>query len=146
MSRRRAREAALRVLYQRDVGGDDPRRALRLAVQDLNLAPEAAEFAWDLVMGTLDHLGPIDRDVAALSPEWAPRRMAAIDRNLLRLGVFELAYTDTPVEVVINEAVELAKRYSTGDSGRFINGVLGALARRLGRAAAAQKPAPGTEG
>jgi len=126
--RHRAREAALQVLFQLDVG--------RLPLEDALAsvaAPDWLPADWDLVValatGTRAHLSGIDALIARLAEHWTIDRMAAVDRNILRLALFELRYTSTPVRVVINEAVELAKQYSTEDSGRFVNGLLGTAVR-----------------
>lgn len=87
--------------------------------------PETRTFVRDLVLGTLDHADESDRIIAPLLEGWTLDRLPTIDRIVLRMGVFELTHrTETPPPVVINEAVELAKKFSTEDSGRFINGVL----------------------
>ena len=126
--RHRAREAALQVLFQLDVG--------RLPLEDALAsvaAPDWLPADWALVValatGTRAHLGEIDALIARLAEHWTIDRMAAVDRNILRLALFELRYTSTPVRVIINEAVELAKQYSTEDSGRFVNGLLGTAVR-----------------
>ncbi len=126
--RHRAREAALAVLFQLDVG--------RLPLEDALAsvaAPDWLPADWDLVIGlatgTRAHLGEIDALITRLAEHWTIDRMAAVDRNILRLALFELRYTSTPVRVIINEAVELAKQYSTEDSGRFVNGLLGTAVR-----------------
>jgi len=88
---------------------------------------------WALVMtlsrGTREHLAGIDSLIAGVAEHWTLERMAAVDRNILRMAIYELESTDTPIGVVINEAVELAKRYSTEESGRFVNGMLGKIVR-----------------
>lgn len=97
-------------------------------------APEAAataSFAADLVTGTLHRTPELDRRLADLSAHWSLWRQAAVDRNILRLAAYELIYGSEPAAVVINEAVELAKKYSTEESGRFVNGILGALAAEV---------------
>lgn len=126
--RHRAREAALQVLFQLDVG--------RLPLEDALAsvaAPDWLPADWDLVValatGTRAHLNEIDALIARLAEHWTIDRMAAVDRNILRLALYELQHTSTPVRVIINEAVELAKQYSTEDSGRFVNGLLGTAVR-----------------
>lgn len=91
---------------------------------------EAARFARDLVAGTLNHLGVIDGVLDGIAPAWGPGRMAAVDRALLRIGCYEVMYTETPAAVAVSEAVDLARGYSTAESPRFVNGVLGAVAPR----------------
>jgi transcription antitermination protein NusB len=136
MSRRsRAREVALQVLYQDDLNpGADP------AVADLFLVarltnPEATEeqkrvekelieLARSLVAGVRRNRTELDALLARTADNWSIERMAATDRNVLRLGAFEILYADTPDRVAINEAVELAKRFGSGHSAQFVNGIL----------------------
>lgn len=135
--RRRAREAALQVLFQIDVG----RLSLDEALASV-AAPDWSPDDWALLdglaRGTRAHLAEIDGMIARVAQHWTIERMAAVDRNILRMAIFELEHTATPVRVIINEAVELAKRYSTEDSGRFVNGLLGQLARSGRRTPAGQ--------
>jgi N utilization substance protein B len=126
--RRRAREAALQVLFQLDVG--------RLSLEDALASVSAPDWLpedWVLVetlsRGTQARVHQIDAVIARVAEHWTIERMAAVDRNILRMAIFELQHTTTPVRVIINEAVELAKRYSTSDSGRFVNGLLGNVVR-----------------
>jgi N utilization substance protein B len=126
--RRRAREAALQVLFQLDVG--------RLSLEDALASVSAPDWLpedWVLVetlsRGTQARVPEIDAVIARVAEHWTIERMAAVDRNILRMAIFELQHTTTPVRVIINEAVELAKRYSTSDSGRFVNGLLGNVVR-----------------
>lgn len=135
MNRRRARELALQILFHIDVGRSDPERALAEGIAreeaEQQLPPGWETFTSELVRGAVAHQAVIDATLAALAREWSMDRMAAVDRNILRLGAYELLYrSDIPPGAVINEAVELAKLYSTAESGRFVNGVLGNLARR----------------
>lgn len=125
-SRREARERALSLLYEAEL--KDVSTAEVLA--ELPLEPEP--FVVELVRGVGDHRPALDAVVARFAIDWALDRMPVVDRNVLRLAVFELLHRpDTPVGAVISEAVELAKRYSTEDSGRFVNGVLaGVVAAR----------------
>ncbi len=126
--RRRAREAALGVLFQMDLGKLSLEDAL-----DTVKAPDWPPDDWTLVLrlagGTRAHLAEIDAIIARFAEHWTVERMAAVDRNILRMAIYELESTDTPVGVVINEAVELAKRFSTEESGRFVNGMLGEIVR-----------------
>ena len=126
--RRRAREAALEVLFQMDLGKLSLADALA-SVQGLGWAPDDWTFIVTLARGTRETLAAIDVLIAGVAEHWTLERMATVDRNILRMAVFELQGGDTPVGVVINEAVELAKRYSTEESGRFVNGMLGKIAR-----------------
>lgn len=124
MSRRSgARRIALEVLYESDLSGSSSESVLsRFADR------KSVEFAKELVRGVEQHRKELDDLIGGLSDEWAVDRMPVIDRNVLRLGAYELLFDrGTPRAVVINEAIELAKEYSTEDSGRFINGVLAAI-------------------
>lgn len=131
-SRRSARELALNILYQIDVAKIPLKEAIQSALENTNLDPTAEEFATDLVKGTLAHIKEIDRRLTALSLGWDLQRQPAVDRNILRMAIYEILYLDyIPNSVAINEAVDLAKKFSTDESGRFINGVLGALSRQI---------------
>ena len=125
-TRREARERALALLYEAEQKGCDP---LADVLVQLPVPPEP--FAAELVTGVSDHRTELDEMIGAVSVGWTLVRMPAIDRNLLRIGTWELAHTDVPVGACISEAVELAKRYSTDDSHVFVNGLLGRLARDL---------------
>ena len=132
-SRRAARELALNVLYQVDVAKLPWEEAPQTALENTNLEEAAAEFATVLVEGTLQRIKEIDSKVSDLSVGWEPQRQPAVDRNILRMSMFEILCLDyIPPSVTINEAVELAKKFSAEESGRFVNGVLGALMRQLG--------------
>ena len=116
MSQQEARERAIGLLYAADAG-------------DLSQI-ESSEHegrGFRLARDTWAHLDEIDAALDAGATDWRVERMPAVDRAILRLGVYELRYTDTPVGVVLSEAVELAKRYSTAESGRFVNGVLATI-------------------
>lgn len=131
-NRRAARELAINVLYQTDVAHIPQQEALDTAIENTELDPAAADFARILVDGTIEHLGEIDAILKRLSVGWELSRQPAVDRNILRMAIFEILYLDyIPASVSINEAVDLAKKYSTAESGRFVNGVLGALVREL---------------
>ncbi|HUV03719.1 MAG TPA: bifunctional methylenetetrahydrofolate dehydrogenase/methenyltetrahydrofolate cyclohydrolase FolD [Armatimonadota bacterium] len=132
-SRRAAREFALNVLYQVDVAKLPPEEALETALEYTRLEEATAEFATALVRGTLEHIRSIDETIGRLSVGWDTQRQPAVDRNILRMAMYEMLHLDNiPYSVTINEAVELAKKFSTEESGRFVNGVLGALARECG--------------
>jgi len=129
-TRREARELALRMLFELDLGRQEPNAVIANALAQSPLEGENRELAETLVRGTLAHQGEIDQTVAALSTDWALDRQAAVDRNILRMSAFEMLYRpEAPVATIVNEAVELAKKYSTAESGRFVNGVLGAMSR-----------------
>ena len=127
-SRRLGREQALQTLYSIAVGGREPSEALSEVIGEGADADHRA-FVRDLVIGTLEYAPDADRVVGPLLEGWAIERLPTIDRLLLQMGTFELrCRPETPAPVAINEAVELAKRFSTEDSGRFVNGVLNAVA------------------
>jgi N utilization substance protein B len=122
--RSRAREVALQVLFQDDLHPqNNPAAADAFLVRRLQ-QPPLVEFARTLVAGVRRHRADLDRQIAEVAANWTLTRMAATDRNVLRLGAFELFCTDTPDRVVLNEAIELAKRYGTAQSGPFVNGIL----------------------
>jgi N utilization substance protein B len=126
-SRRIAREQALQALYAIDVGHRDPADAMTEIVGDEAPSDHSA-FVRDLVMGTLEQQSAIDESIVANLQGWSLERLPALDRLILRMGAFELRFRpETPPAVVINEAVELAKKFSTEDSGRYVNGVLSAI-------------------
>jgi transcription antitermination protein NusB len=128
-SRRQAREAALQALYAIAVGHREPGDALTELVGDSDQTDYRA-FVKDLVLGTLDNAAEADVLLAPLLEGWTIERLPTIDRLLLEMGTFELRHRpQTPRAVVINEAVELAKKFSTEDSNRFVNGVLNAIAQ-----------------
>jgi N utilization substance protein B len=128
-SRRHGREQALQTLYAVVVGHQEPAEAFTEVVGD-SAESEYRTFVRDLVYGTLDYSAQADAEIAPLLEGWTLERLPTIDRLLLQMGVFELRKRpQTPAAVVINEAVELAKRFSTEDSNRYINGVLNAIAQ-----------------
>ena len=121
-----ARERALELLYEAD--------AKSQSVEDLlaALPVDPDPYAVDVVTGVSEHATEIDALIVSLAPDWPLDRMPVVDRSVLRLGVYELQERpDVPTAVILDEAVELAKRYSTEESGRFVNGVLAAAARKL---------------
>ena len=128
--RRRARELALQLLYQRDIAGTEPEEMFARTDEYVSASPEVQEYASRLVLGTLSRLAELDERLGKQSDHWRLGRMPVVDRNLLRLALYELLYEhDTPHAVVIDEAVEIAKKFSTPSSGPFVNGVLDAIRR-----------------
>src|SRR5688500_3343806 len=127
-SRRQAREAALRALYGIEVGGTDVLEALQDTLDRSDLSPDLADFTEQLVRGIAERRAEIDGNIGPVLRDLHLDRMAPVDRILLRIASYELFYFPTvPPAVTINEAVELAKKYSTAESGKFVNGVLGRL-------------------
>ena len=126
--RHQARVAALQTLYEVDIARHDPDEALARNAESLRLSPEALDYAEELMRGTLARLEEIDAAIAAAAPEWPLSQMARIDKNTLRLAIYEILYnTAVPAKAAINEAVELAKQFGGDASSRFVNGVLGAI-------------------
>jgi N utilization substance protein B len=126
MSRRsRAREVALQVLFQDDLNpGGNPHVADEFLKRRLAGYDELIAFARSLVSGVRRNRAELDALLSRTADNWRVERMAATDRNILRLGAYEILYADTPDAVAINEAVELAKRYGTAQSAQFVNGIL----------------------
>ena len=125
-TRREARERALGLLYEADAKRQDIGQVL----DELPVAPDP--FVVELTRGVQSRLAEIDPLISAYSIDWALDRMPVVDRTVLRMAIWELlARADVPIGVVISEAVELAKRYSTDESGRFVNGVLASVAAKL---------------
>ena len=135
--RRRAREAALQILYHCEIGGSDPEAAAStfFAHQWPDREPPADElrtFATTLARETIDRLPAIDPLIAATADRWRPERMAILDRLILRMAICEMMRDDAPpAAVVINEALELARTFSGEDSVKFINGMLDAIRKKL---------------
>lgn len=126
--RRRSRELALQALYEMDVGGHEPVAALERLILESRLNEELAQFSRELLRGVLDNREEIDRVVEKTATAWPAQQLAPIDRNILRIAIREFLVDNlTPVGAAINEAVELAKKYGSDSSSRFINGVLGSV-------------------
>ncbi len=132
--RRKARELALQILFQTDVGNSPIDEAVEVVLADATSLEEPVRaYAERLARGVWQHRQELDAHIQSVSPHWSVERMAAVDRNLIRIALYEMLYVpDVPYRVAINEAVELAKEYGTTESRRFVNGVLGALVRKLG--------------
>lgn len=127
--RTRARSLALQVLYEVDIANHSPADIYRLRLEEYPLPDNLSDFARQIIFGVLPLTATLDEIIARYAPEWPLDQIAAIDRNILRMALWEFAvYHDTPIKVAINEAVELAKQYGSDSAPRFINGVLGALA------------------
>lgn len=126
--RTQARQITLQVLYQMDLTGESCREALDnfwLREEERVIDAEVKNFAAELVKGVKDNLAKIDKNIASYATNWQIKRMAVVDRNILRMGCYELLFRDDiPPKVSINEAVELAKKYSDAESGKFVNGIL----------------------
>jgi N utilization substance protein B len=133
MKRRKGREYAFQFLFQFDFTGKAPdKRDFEQFWMDKDGDPEVKKFAEDIVYGTISHLEEIDSTIEKAAENWVLERMAAADRNILRSAAYELLYRkDIPSAVTINEAIEIAKRFSTGDSAPFINGILDTIAKGI---------------
>lgn len=133
MSRRKSREMALQTLFQLDYNNTTQDEALQAVLsENSSLAENTKTYTEYLVRGTQEHLSEIDDVIANISMEWKIDRMAGIDRNIARMAIYEMNFgsEDLPPNVVINEAVELAKLFGTEESSRFVNGILGALIKK----------------
>jgi N utilization substance protein B len=128
LERRKARDQALHILYQREITEESPSHILETGSWCLEDG-EPGDFCRELVMGVEAHQARIDGIIEEISENWVLSRMPLVDRNILRLAAFELLYlSDVPDSVSINEAVEMAKVYGGDDSSKFVNGILGRLA------------------
>ncbi len=145
-TRRRARRVTLETLYEYDIAQHPPGEILQHRLQDQPLESTGIEFASLLIQGVIDHQHDMDILISRYAPEWPLEQMAVIDRNILRIAIFEfLVDGGTPVKVAINEAVELAKTYGSDSAPRFINGVLGTLADKIPELRAELTPVPTME-
>jgi N utilization substance protein B len=123
--RREGRELALKALYLFDLTGLEMKEAFEIVKRDGNFSPRMLAFAQELFYGAVFELNEIDSLIMKYSENWSMERMAAVDKNVLRIGAFELLrMKETPVKVVIDEAIEIARKYSREDSNKFVNGIL----------------------
>ncbi|HEY7835468.1 MAG TPA: transcription antitermination factor NusB [Ktedonobacterales bacterium] len=141
--RRQSRRLALQALYEYDTAQHDVEAVLRRHVEEKRSDPAVAAFAADLVQGVLAHQDEIDAAIEGAASEWPLARMARIDKNILRLAIYEILFNNAvPAKAAINEAVELAKTFGSETSSRFVNGVLGTI---FSRASGAPAPEAGSE-
>jgi len=127
--RTRARSLALQVLYEVDIASHPPGDVFKSRLEESPLSNELSEFARQIIFGVLPINTNLDQLIAKYAPEWPFDQIAVIDRNILRIALWEFAVShETPLKVAINEAVELAKLFGSDSAPRFVNGVLGALA------------------
>ena len=132
--RRKSRELALQILYQMEMKGSDPKGVLDLFWKEVETPGDIREFASSLVEGAFRNEKEIDQIIERHSTHWRMARMAVVDRNILRLAVYELLFLhDVPKSVSLNEAIEVAKKYGTEDSSAFINGILDNIAKEVRR-------------
>jgi len=133
-TRHKAREAALQMLFAADLYHVDPDRLIEdywNEFGDTTVDTKTREFSDKLVQGTLRELAAIDERIRTRAEHWRIERMAIVDRNVLRLAVYEFLFEDTPQTVIINEALEIARRFSTFEATQFINGILDAIKHDL---------------
>jgi len=132
---------ALQTLYEYDITNHAPSEVLQRHTEERNLHPKVVEYASELVLGVCNHLADIDAHIQSAAREWPLQQMARIDKNILRLAIYEILFNNTvPAKAAINEAVELAKIFGSETSSRFVNGVLGTIFNR-----AQQQPIPKAE-
>jgi transcription antitermination protein NusB len=128
--RRAARELALKVLFQIDVGKLPPEEVLETSFEQVPVDADERAYVTEVVRGTLAHLAELDQIIGSLAAGWKLDRIANVDKNVLRLALYEIDHRqDIPTSVSVNEAIEIAKKYSTADSGKFVNGILGSYLR-----------------
>ena len=125
--RRRSREVALQILFEDDVNTRGSVAELEQFLSGRLNNPEAETFARDLILGVRRNQEGIDEKIGQIAANWSVKRMAGADRNVLRLATYEVLHTDTPFAVAVNEAIELAKRFGSAQSGAFVNGILDKL-------------------
>ncbi len=145
-SRHLARSIVMQSLYEWDFrknNQDELKKILERNIKELGPGIEDAKFIYDLVKGIMKHKSKIDKIIEKAAPEWPIEQITIVDRNVLRIGLYELLFGDrkeVPPKVAINEAIELAKTYGGESSGKFINGVLGTIYREIGEPGKDDKP------
>jgi len=133
-ARRKARTIALQVLYEIDTAGHDIERTLTYLLDNADLPEESVVFVQELANGVIQNKEEIDQNIKDFAPAWPVEQIPLVDRNILRLAIFEILLDNkVPVKVVINEAVELAKTFGSDNSARFVNGVLGSISTLASR-------------
>lgn len=132
MTRRLARELAMKTLFARDLGNDEPNEMMIRLCEEAHVSSGAGNFGSYLVQGVLVNQSFLDNIIKQYALEWDLERMAFVDRNIMRVALFELIFSEnTPIAVAINEALEIAKIYSGQEAPRFINGILGKAIKDL---------------
>lgn len=130
--RRKARNIALQVLYEIDASGHDPKKAFDKMIDQIHLHRAVMEFASTLTYGVIENRKKIDKIIQSYAYAWPISQIAYVDRNILRIAIFELLYhEETPSKVVVNEAVEISKVFGSDNSSKFVNGVLGSVLQLL---------------
>lgn len=125
--RRKSRELALQALFEIDFVGHDFEQALQWLVEEFDIPEESEAFVRELVMGVVSSKESLDNTIRTFAPAWPLEELASVDRNILRLGIYEIWLKKVPAKVAINEAVELAKSFGSESSAKFVNGVLGSV-------------------
>ena len=136
MKRRRAREAALRIMFQIDISKCDENEAIKSVIEaseDLELDESLIQFAKDIVSKTVENIVQIDTIIANLSKDWSVNRLSPVDRSILRLAMCEISFFEIPLAIAIDEALEISKKYCDYDAPKFINGILGKYAEQIKR-------------
>jgi len=132
LKRREARELVLKILYAWDVGKNDADQVMEQLFNEENTTESGRVFCRSLVNGVIANLVAIDKLISKYSTDWPLDRMAVVDRNLMRIAVFEILFSDgVPSAVAVNEAIEIAKSYGSEESPRFVNGILGNIIKDL---------------
>ena len=130
-ARRKARELALQMLYQFDLSSNPPQQIVDTFEELQKSKPNTREFATKIFQGTIDNLAKIDEMIAAQADNWRIARMAVVDRNIIRMSIYELLNEpETPKLVIIDEAIEIGKKFGTQKSSQFINGILDGILKR----------------
>ncbi len=137
-SRHLSRSIAMQSLYEWDFSGKSKEleKVVEKNIQEFGPGLEDTSLVWQIVTGVVQHLSDIDKIIAKAAPEWPVEQITIVDRNILRIGLFELLYAnkdEVPPKVAINEAIELAKSFGGENSGRFVNGVLGTVYKEIGK-------------
>ena len=130
--RRKARNIALQVLYEIDASGHDPQKAFGKMIDQIQLHRSVMEFASTLTYGVIENRKKIDKIIQSYAYAWPISQIGYVDRNILRIAIFELLYhEETPSKVVVNEAIEISKVFGSDNSSKFVNGVLGSVLQLL---------------
>jgi N utilization substance protein B len=149
-TRQLARSVVLQSLYEWDFykQKDDLTKILERNLQEFAPGIDEPDFAWRIMKGVVEHMAEIDKIIEKAAPEWPIEQIAIIDRNALRIGLYELLYADpeeVPPKVAINEAIEISKNYGGPNSGKFINGVLGTVYKQMQESGKIPKEEPKKE-
>lgn len=133
MSRRVARRGLMKLLYQMDINDDYSDEALDFYFENSDLKEDEIEFIREHILGMIDKFDEIDEIIKSNLEGWSLERISNIDRQILRIAVYELYFTSTASNIVINEAVEIAREYSSNEAPKFINGILGTIFRKFAK-------------